>query len=227
MTQVAYEKGALFLTELERAFGRDRFDAFLLDYFDRHAFQSDHDRRLPRRPEGEAVPARPGGGREDRPGRLGRGPGPEGARSSSRPPAGSTRSTGPRPTGRRAATPAAIAGDQDWSTQEWLRFLRALPATIPPDRMAELDAAFGLTGRGNAEIAAQWLLIAIRNGYRPADARLEAFLTSIGRRKFLMPLYRELIKTPEGKARALAIYARARPFYHPIAVESVDKLLVA
>ena len=40
MTQVPYEKGALFLTELERAFGRPRFDAFLLDYFNRHAFQS-------------------------------------------------------------------------------------------------------------------------------------------------------------------------------------------
>ena len=40
-----------------------------------------------------------------------------------------------------------------------------------------------------------------------------------------MPLYRELIKTPEGKARALAIYRKARPSYHPIAVDSVDKLL--
>ena len=40
MTQVAYEKGALFLTELELAFGRERFDAFLLDYFNRHAFTS-------------------------------------------------------------------------------------------------------------------------------------------------------------------------------------------
>jgi hypothetical protein len=91
--------------------------------------------------------------------------------------------------------------------------------------MAELDAAFGLTGRENAEIASLWLLMAVRNGYHPADARLEAFLTSIGRRKFLIPLYRELIKTPEGTAKARAIYARARPFYHPIAVDSVDRLL--
>ena len=39
-----------------------------------------------------------------------------------------------------------------------------------------------------------------------------------------MPLYAELMKTPEGAARAKDIYARARPFYHPITVESVDKL---
>jgi hypothetical protein len=67
--------------------------------------------------------------------------------------------------------------------------------------------------------------MAIRNHYSPADPRLEAFLTSIGRRKFLMPLYGELKKTAEGRTRAKAIYARARPFYHPIAVESVDRLL--
>ncbi len=66
--------------------------------------------------------------------------------------------------------------------------------------------------------------MAIRAGYAPADARLESFLTSIGRRKFLMPLYGELIKTPSGRARARAIYARARPTYHPIAVGSVDAL---
>ena len=34
-------------------------------------------------------------------------------------------------------------------------------------------SAFGLTGRGNSEIAHQWLLMAIRNDYAPADARLE------------------------------------------------------
>src|SRR5262249_50448520 len=40
MTQVPYEKGALFLTVLERAFGRPRFDAFLKGYFDHFAFRS-------------------------------------------------------------------------------------------------------------------------------------------------------------------------------------------
>ena len=40
MTQVPYEKGALFLRSLEEAVGRDRFDQFLRAYFDRFAFQS-------------------------------------------------------------------------------------------------------------------------------------------------------------------------------------------
>src|SRR5579885_2885261 len=40
MTEIPYEKGALFLTQLEQAFGREKFDGYLKDYFDHFAFQS-------------------------------------------------------------------------------------------------------------------------------------------------------------------------------------------
>ncbi|GIS98256.1 MAG: hypothetical protein CM1200mP25_4930 [Acidobacteriota bacterium] len=40
MTQIAYEKGALFLRHLEEAVGREAFDDFLRGYFDHFAFQS-------------------------------------------------------------------------------------------------------------------------------------------------------------------------------------------
>ncbi len=91
--------------------------------------------------------------------------------------------------------------------------------------MAELDQAFGLTRTGNAEIASQWLLMAIRSNYEPAYPRVEEFLSSVGRRKFLKPLYSELVKTPEGRQRALAIYQRARPLYHPIAASTIDEIV--
>jgi leukotriene-A4 hydrolase len=92
-------------------------------------------------------------------------------------------------------------------------------------RMAELDQAFHLTQSGNSEIAFQWLLMSIRNRYEPAYPRLDEFLMSIGRRKFIKPLYEELAKTPEGRERALAIYRRARPTYHPISVAAIDEVL--
>ena len=91
--------------------------------------------------------------------------------------------------------------------------------------MAELDQAFHLTQSGNSEIAFQWLMMSIRNRYEPAYPRLEEFLMSIGRRKFIKPLYEELAKTPEGLERALAIYRRARSTYHPISVASIDEAL--
>src|SRR5690606_4986261 len=40
VTDVPYERGALFLAYLEDRFGRDPFDAFLRKWFDAHAFQS-------------------------------------------------------------------------------------------------------------------------------------------------------------------------------------------
>ena len=40
ITGVPYEKGALFLRQLELAFGRDNFDSFLKKYFSKHSFQS-------------------------------------------------------------------------------------------------------------------------------------------------------------------------------------------
>jgi hypothetical protein len=47
----------------------------------------------------------------------------------------------------------------------------------------------------------------------------------VGRRKYLKPLYEELVKTPDGKTRAQAIYRKARPGYHPIAVSTVDGIV--
>jgi hypothetical protein len=91
--------------------------------------------------------------------------------------------------------------------------------------MEELDRAFHLSASGNCEITNEWLLLAIASHYEPAYPRLEEFLTSMGRRKFLKPLYEALVRTPEGRARALAIYRKARPGYHPIAVATVDKIV--
>jgi len=223
MTQVPYEKGALFLTTVERAVGRDAFDVYLRGYFNRNAFKSittaDFVKDLHANLLDHAGPAAKA---IDLHAWLD-GPGlPKDA---------------VEPTADRFAKVESAAADwaagkisaeaistSDWSTFEWVHFLHSLPDRLPTDRLAELDRAFGLTNRGNAEVAHQWLLVAVRNRYAPADARLESFLTTIGRRKYLMPLYAELVIT-EGKAKARAIYAKARSFYHPIARESVDKLL--
>ena len=91
--------------------------------------------------------------------------------------------------------------------------------------MAKLDQAFGFSRSGNSEVLAAWLLHAIRHNYQPAYPALENFLTTVGRRKFLTPLYQELIKTPTGKDRAMVIYAKARPNYHFVAINTLDKLL--
>jgi hypothetical protein len=103
-------------------------------------------------------------------------------------------------------------------------FLKFLPP-LNENQLKELDQTFSLTKTGNAEIAQLWLLIAIRNQYSPAYPRLEEYLISIGRQRLLKPLYEELVKTPEGRERAVGIYRKARPGYHPIAQTTMDKIL--
>ena len=41
MTTISYDKGHFFLRAIEEAAGRERWDRFLVDYFDKYAFQ-DH-----------------------------------------------------------------------------------------------------------------------------------------------------------------------------------------
>jgi aminopeptidase N len=223
MTRVPYEKGALFLTTLEDAFGREAFDSWLKSYFDRHAFKSITTADFVADLKANLFPTKPEAAAKidletwlEKPGLPEKYAIPKSAKLLEIRESADLFAKGK----------AAKAIDtKDWTTHEWLQFLRTLPEKLSPAQMADLDATFELTKRGNSEIASQWLQMAIRNEYKPADERVELFLTTIGRRKFLMPLYKELVKTEAGKARAKAIYAKARNFYHPIAVDSVDKLV--
>jgi hypothetical protein len=198
MTQVPYVKGALMLRMLEEKYGRTRFDAFLRGYFERYAFQSITTREFLDE-LGRAFPGEDVSDWLNRPGL------PERA-----PKIGYDFETTPKRT---------------WSTQEWLHYLREFPEDLPAAKMAELDRQWDFMASGNAEIAAQWLRMAIRANYAPAYARLERFLIEVGRRKFVRPLYLELAKTAEGKKRAAAIYRKARPGYHPITAATVDEIL--
>jgi hypothetical protein len=91
--------------------------------------------------------------------------------------------------------------------------------------MTQLDDAFHFSDSNNSEILNAWLLLAIQSRYEPAYPALERFLTGMGRRKFLQPLYAELAKTPEGTEMALRIYKKARPGYHSVARQTVDEIL--
>ena len=91
--------------------------------------------------------------------------------------------------------------------------------------MKNLDNAFGFTHSTNSEIQCDWYYHCIVNNYTVAQAFIEKFLTSVGRRKFLTPLYKAYIKTAEGKILAKQIFEKARNKYHPLAQHTVGELL--
>jgi hypothetical protein len=219
MTTVGYEKGALFLKLIEQTVGRERFDPFLRGWFDRNAFQSSTTEDFLAYLDGNLLT-------EQEQAAIGvkewvYGPGiPQNV---------------PVATSERIARARKQAEDfiwgnkpselatSSWTTPEWLLFLRALPKLTAP-QLADLDRQFKFS-TANAEIRFEFLMKAIESGYRPAFANLEDFLTTIGRRKFVDPLFERLVETPAGRELAKRIYAKAKPGYHPLTQLAVEKVL--
>lgn len=218
LTDIAYEKGYFFLTSLEEQVGREKFDRFLRDYFDDNAFGTLNTEEFLERVERE----------------LGTDLDVEAWVYTAGIPEGFKAPLSERfqqvDLQRLAFFSGGKTADQlktdEWTTHEWLHFLRGLPDSTTVGDMERLDAAFGFSKSGNSEILAQWLVTAIHVGYEPAYPALERFLTTVGRRKFLTPLYKELVKTPEGLARAREIYAKARPNYHSVSVGTIDEIVM-
>lgn len=223
VTDIAYNKGYFFLRSIEEKYGREKFDPFLKDYFSENAFrvmdtegfiqyirnyyagrfniQLDEE-LFNQWIYNEDIPA-----------------------------------DCPKPSSDRfkkvdqllAAWKTEKTLDKsqakDWSTHEWLHFLKNLPETLSQEQMEKLDDFGNFSASGNSEIIAAWGVVSIRNNYEKMFPKIESFLINTGRRKFLSPLYEEMIKTSDGKNRAKAIYKQARPNYHFVATNTFDKLL--
>jgi leukotriene-A4 hydrolase len=223
-TGLAYEKGAAFLRTIEQAVGRERFDIYLRSYFDRHAFQPmtasvfladirsnlvKGDQALESKLKLDEWVYRPG----------------------------IPSNVAPPPTAAFAAVDKAVAAFaaggsapvqpwSGWTTSERLRFVTHIPQTLPRPRLEALDRDLHLSDSRNSEILFVWLRMALGNRYDPAVPATERFLMSMGRRKFVLPLFKALYEQGDwGRPIATRIYAKARATYHPITSTSVDKLL--
>lgn len=217
---VPYEQGALFLTWIESRVGREAFDAFVRAWFDEHAFQSvttGHFLEFLR----ERLIAQHPGVISD--GEIHEWLHTEGVPSFAVLPKGEAFLS------VDALRDAWLSGEgvhalmrasRHWTPQEWMHCIDSLPRALSRDQMAELDAAFALTGTRNAEIAHVWFALAIAVGYETALPSIEQYLIRIGRRKLIVPLYQAL-----DRATAQRIYAVARPGYHPLTQAALDELL--
>ncbi|MBW1880027.1 MAG: M1 family metallopeptidase [Deltaproteobacteria bacterium] len=216
---VPYEKGFLFLTLLERTVGREAWDAFLVDYIDQFRFTSITTAEF------EAFVE------DSFPGLLGRVGAEAWLRGSGVP------DNAPVFVSNRLEALWRLAdgwkqGERpdpsvasDWSTAEWLVFLQRLPRDLGGDGCAWLDEHFGLNQSGNAEILGEWLVMAATSAYEPAYERIRAFLGSVGRMKFLKPLYAALHRGESTRPMAQELYDAYRDRYHPIARIGLELLL--
>jgi aminopeptidase N len=223
---VPYEKGRLFLTYLDAKFGREHFDEFLKGYFDHFAFQSISTEQFIAYLQASLLDRHPGIVSRDQVMAWVSGPGL---------PADAVLPIADEFAPVDAARSAWLAGSlllkklkvdsAGWVTQQWQYFLDDMPAALSLAQMADLDRTFEFTKTANAEIAHSWLLLVIRHQYQPGNARLEAYLKTVGRRRLIAPLYEELMKTPGGSAQAKRVYALASPGYHPETAAAIGAIV--
>ncbi|MBI2260274.1 MAG: M1 family metallopeptidase [Caulobacterales bacterium] len=231
LSDIPYEKGAAFLRTIEATVGRERFDAWLKGYFERNAF----------------TPMTDIGFLKDIRQHLIRGDAALEARLQldnwiyqpglpSNAVAPVSTAFVPVDAAARAFTlggPASAIPWSGWSTQERQRFLGWRPASVPAGgrwltdaQLADLESTLKLRQEGNAEVVFAWLQIALAHRYQAAVPTLEHFLTTQGRRKFVLPLFESLWAQGDwGQPIARRIYATARPGYHPVTTGSVDDVV--
>lgn len=225
VTLIAYNKGFYFLRRLEEYAGREMWDGFLTEWFNRNAFKSrtteeflqylhrhlpipdpetwmDIDADVQQWVYGPGLP-------KDCPHII------------------SVRFDLAREELHHFLMGKAAADLEtgSWTYQQWVLFIRNLPQDISNDKLRELDAAYHFTDSGNAEIKMVWLNLCIARNYQEAFPAVTAYLTSIGRRRLILPLYKALIKSDSGRDLAKKIYEEARPGYHYVTRNTLDELL--
>ena len=224
-SRVPYEQGALFLTFLEAKVGREAFDQFLRQWFDEHAFESATTQDFLTFLNTHLLSRYPGAVTDAQI--------QEWLHTESIPAFAVLPQSDAFMKVERARDAWLGGGSVDtlaksasaWSTQEWIHFIDTLPRPMEAGRMAGLDRQFTLTESQNAEIAHVWFRLAIASRYAAAYAAMERYMVGIGRRKLIVPLYRDLVATPDGRALAVKIYRRAQDGYHAMTKDGVNAVL--
>jgi leukotriene-A4 hydrolase len=222
LSDIPYEKGYAFLQTVEKAVGREKFDEFLTEYFNSHAFQSittedfvsyfnthliKGDKALAAKikledwvyksdiPANVTTPVSEDFNAID-----------------------SIQKTW-RKTGIKGLS------QKIKSTNEKQHFIDYLPEDITVAEMAAIDTEFNFTKAGNFVIRRQWFVPSIRHHYTAAYPAIEQFMIATSRTGSLQTLYKEMVKTPEGKAWAKRIFEKAKSGYHLTTVQDLQKTL--
>ncbi|MFH6960281.1 leukotriene A4 hydrolase C-terminal domain-containing protein [Flavobacterium aquidurense] len=222
ISMIPYVKGYAFLRVIENAVGRDKFDVFIKNYFDAHAFKSittedfikyynenliKGDKALANKIKAEDWIYKPG------------------IPSNITPVASADFDAIDKIQKNWRATGVKGLSQKITTTSEKQYFIDHLPTDITPKEMEAIDAEFNFTKGGNFIIKRQWFVQAIIHQYKTANPAIEQFLVSISRTGSVMMLYKEMAKTPEGKIWAKQVFDKAKSGYHATTIQAVEGIL--
>ena len=223
MTDIAYIKGAYFLRTLENTVGRKKFDRFIKKYFDDHAFNTLSTEEFVVYLDKHLLTPNKIDFNSD-----------EWIYSSGIP---ENCITIQSPRLEKIEKLAEIAVENptklkrykrvDYTTQEWMAFIRKLPQDIHPKTMKALDDILSFKNCGNSEIMCEWYMLAINSGYTLVRKDMEKFLNKTGRLKYLEPIYEKLINSryDSDKEFAERVFKKSKGNYHPVARMAIEEMV--
>ncbi|MDP2341938.1 MAG: M1 family metallopeptidase [Deltaproteobacteria bacterium] len=221
ITGVPYIKGSAFLRSIEGVVGRARFDAFLKAYFEANKFQSMSTARFLELIKRDLASS----DAERTAMRLELWAYETGIPEGFSPPSSKLLQKVNADVVRISNGEALSAVDVSaYSALQWVHLIKNLPRARTAEQMKALDDAWAFNKSGNSEVLFEWLRLVIANHDTPSLPVLERYLTKQGRRRLVLPLYEDLVKSEWGSAFALRVFAAAKPTYHPLTATSVEAL---
>lgn len=219
MSDIAYEKGCFLLRYLEQQVGRTAFDAFLKTYFKEFGFKGITTERfmdfLKRKLKLNDVQMEVVNRWIFSPGLPAECIAPSSSRFEAVKLAAQQFEGGEKK--------ASELPTSEWSSHEWLYFIRNLSAQQNEKQLDALHTQFGWYTSGNSELRFAWLMNRVQAGDIRALPHAEKFLSEVGRRKFVLPLFTALFAQPSMQEEALNIFKKYKSGYHSVTRNSVEE----
>lgn len=116
-----------------------------------------------------------------------------------------------------------------FTAHHWVHLLRRLRSMgqLSVNDMEAMDERFHLSESKNSEVAFEWFMLGLKCQYMAVFPYMEQFLLTVGRRKFVLPLYEQILKTQDnGLDMVSNIFYGASAGYHSVTRKSVSELLL-
>lgn len=111
-------------------------------------------------------------------------------------------------------------GAASWNAQSWIHYLNQLYSQgANQAQLEQLEKTFHLSQQ-NSEIQMRFYRIAVKNNFEAVFPAMEAFLMKVGRKKFVIPIYKELCDSGR-KDYTKKLIKKAN--YHPITQMAIEE----
>ncbi len=227
MNEIAYIKGAFFLRTIENEVGRTKFDKFLRNYFDNHAFETISTETFIDYLNSELLEPNKIAFNTDewiyQPGI----------------PENCVKVTSVRLDKMANYASMINKGEDafanelkgikrtDLTTQEWQAFIRNISDTVAPVQLQLIDKHLNFKGSGNRAIMSEWFQLNVKAGNKDVRPEMREHLKLIGRRWLIEGIYQSLkdSKDPEDLEWAKNVFEEAKNNYHHVSKTTIEEVL--